>query len=724
MSLRDLGRDLQELAGVPEPATDAALVEQLEHGADPAAFESLVRRHGPMVLGVCRRVLGHTPDAEDAFQATFLVLARDLRKIRRTHSLAAWLHGVARRVSLTALQRRAALRRHDRAAARPEAVSAEDLSWKEIRTVLDEELARLPERWRLPLVLCYLEGRTQDEAARQLGWGKSNLRRRLNEARDALGRRLARRGIGGAALAAWLVSDAVAGAAVPPALATTTVSSGLAAVSGNGRSVPAAAGELCQKVSTTMNPIRHILFVLALCAVVAAGYATLKPRGAPEPIAARRAAPVPLPTPAPAGAADAGRLMGNIGVPLCKTQIAISPDGKRIAVCGTVAINDNVDRNARLKVYEVDLNTPALTLEQLTQATDWIAQLDSPDARTVQKAVTGLERIGPAARSILLKTLRGRCSDELKAGIIAALEKLDPVIREGIDVEFTEKTAMSVALSPDGKTVAVGMGDAPVTYLVDVATGKIRDSLALGDKDFWSNDGRLAFDAQGKSLVASYPAAGTVYVWDLATKKKRQLPKPKEAGYWGLAVRPDGKHVALGESNGTVTIWDAVTGEEVGGHELHKGSGNLSPANTCRYSPDGRMLLTWGADGTIRVYDLKEQREVAVHRTTRISTQKEKREPPGNRIAKPTRDWADFTADGKLVVTGGSTDEGEEAIVWDPKTDKVLTRFLTIRSDEERYESSTALSPDGSIVVTIDRTSRTNEGDASLRLWSTGLGKR
>lgn len=710
MSLRDLGRDLHALLRVPEQATDAVLVEQLGHGADPAAFQTLVRRHGPMVLGVCRRVLGQTEDAEDAFQATFLVLARDLRKICRTQSLAAWLHGVARRVALTAQQRRVAQRRRDHAAARPEAVPADDLSWKEVRAALDEELAQLPERWQLPLVLCYLEGRTQDEAAEHLGWGKSTLRRRLDEARAALGRRLARRGIVGAALAALLVSKAVAGGTVPPALATITVSAGLAALSATGHSVPSTAAELCRGVTTTVNPFRHVFVVLAVCVAIAAGYAGVTPRLAPEPIHSKRAAPVPRPTPAPVGQADAGRVMGKVGVPLCKIQMAVSPDGKRIAVSGAVAVNDKID-HGRLKVYEVDLNTPVLTPEQLTQASDWIAQLDSPDIQTVQKAVAGLGHIGPAARSVLLKTLRGQCSDELKAGIIAALEKVDPVIRDGIDVEFLEKIADSVAFSPDGKTVAVGMGDQPITYLVDVETGLIRDSLVLGDKDIWSNGGLLAFDSQGKTLVATHGAAGTTYVWDLATKQKRQLTKPEGVGYWGLAVRPDGKHVALAEIDGIVTIRDAVTGEKIGGHKLHKGDGKISTSNTCRYSPDGRMLLTWGADTTTRLYDLKENRQVAVNRVTKDAP-------------KTTRTWGDFTSDGKLIGTGGRTDAGEEVLVWNPKADTVLARFLTIRSESTLYDSSTALSPDGSIVVTIDRTSLTIEGDACLRLWSTGLGRR
>ena len=180
---------------------DRRLVEHFLAERNEAVFEVLVRRHGPMVYRVCWRVLQQTEDAEDAedaFQATFLVLARNLAAVRDRDSLASWLHGVAHRVALEA--RCAATRkRHEARAPVPSAAPPDDLTWKELRAVLDAELARLPEKWRLPLVLCYLEGRTQDEAAAELGYSGNTLRRRLEDARAALVRRLSRKGFGAAA---------------------------------------------------------------------------------------------------------------------------------------------------------------------------------------------------------------------------------------------------------------------------------------------------------------------------------------------------------------------------------------------------------------------------------------------------------------------------------------------------------------------------------------------
>src|SRR6516225_3917794 len=207
--LRRLTRGM--VAATLADQSDRQLVEQFLTGQGEAVFEAIVRRHGAMVYRVCWRVLQHHQDVEDAFQATFLVLAQRLRTVRKHASLASWLHGVAHRVALKAKAEAATRRRHEQQAAVSPAVPPDDVSWGEVRAVLDAELVGLPEKWRLPLVLCYLEGRTQDEAAEQLGWSKRTLRRRLEEARTGLGRRLSRRGVAwSAALSAVLLSESAA----------------------------------------------------------------------------------------------------------------------------------------------------------------------------------------------------------------------------------------------------------------------------------------------------------------------------------------------------------------------------------------------------------------------------------------------------------------------------------------------------------------------------------
>ncbi len=202
--------------------SDRQLVQRALVGQGEAAFQAIVHRHGPMVYRVCWRVLQHRHDAEDAFQATFLVLAEKLRAVRKHSSLASWLHGVARRVALKSRAQAAARRRREHEVAPLDALSPDEVTWGEMRLALDSELARLPDKWRLPLILCYLEGRTHDESASQLGWSKSTFRRRLDEARTALGGRLNRRGVvWPAALSAVLLSECVASAT--PGLVDSTV---------------------------------------------------------------------------------------------------------------------------------------------------------------------------------------------------------------------------------------------------------------------------------------------------------------------------------------------------------------------------------------------------------------------------------------------------------------------------------------------------------------------
>jgi len=200
--------------------TDADLWERYVRERDEAAFETLVRRHGPMVMGVCRRTLHNEQAAEDAFQATFLVLVRRAASLQSPSTIANWLHGVAYRTALEA--RSAAARRRAREArVRPRTVMPEE-PWAELWPVLDQELGRLAEKYQAAVVLCDLEGKTRKEVARQLGWAEGTVASRLARGRSILARRLARRGFTGACVAVALANGA-ASACVPAELVIATV---------------------------------------------------------------------------------------------------------------------------------------------------------------------------------------------------------------------------------------------------------------------------------------------------------------------------------------------------------------------------------------------------------------------------------------------------------------------------------------------------------------------
>ena len=212
--------------------SDQELLAQFANGRNELAFQELVCRHGPMVLDVCRCVLTTEADAEDAFQATFLILARKARSIRQAGSVGSWLYGVAYRTALNARKKLARRSKHEKRTPPRNASAHDELSWSEVQRVLHEELSGLTERYRAPLVLCYLQNRTQDEAASHLGLAKSTLRKRLEQGRTLLQARLVRRGLGPAALLLASAWPGLANAAVPPALAATTAHAASLAASG------------------------------------------------------------------------------------------------------------------------------------------------------------------------------------------------------------------------------------------------------------------------------------------------------------------------------------------------------------------------------------------------------------------------------------------------------------------------------------------------------------
>jgi RND family efflux transporter MFP subunit len=247
---------------------DPQLLERFLSGGDETAFAALVRRHGPMVLGLCLRILHQQQDAEDAFQATFLILSRQARSLRPRTSLAGWLYSVAYRTAHKARLAAARRRKYEGRAPVPQVPDPlARLTAQEAQEILDRELTRLPDKLRLPLVLCYLEGFTRAEAAHHLGWPVTLLKSRLEQGRERLRSRLASRGLAltGVVLASVCL-EGTASAAVPSFLVVSTVKAA-AAIAGGGAAaalVPTSVAALVEGVLKAMFMTRVKMTALAL----------------------------------------------------------------------------------------------------------------------------------------------------------------------------------------------------------------------------------------------------------------------------------------------------------------------------------------------------------------------------------------------------------------------------------------------------------------------------
>jgi RNA polymerase sigma factor (sigma-70 family) len=544
------------------PIPDVVLLERYVRARDEAAFAALVERHGPLVLGVCRRVLGDAHAAEDAFQASFLVLARRAGGVRRGDSLAAWLHGVALRVARKA---RAARYRRPRLsplasdAADPRADPLAEVSARELLTALDEEVRRLPEVYRLPVILCCLEGKTQPEAARQLGWTPGSLQGRLERGRKRLHDRLARRGLAlSAALAVVAVSRGTA--SVPAMLAADTARAALARAGATG---------------VELWKFRAALAVLLLlgAAVLSAGLrappleegpaheprqaledAIQKPKR--EPV---RAGVDRFGDPLPAGA------IARLGTVRFRYDgavfaLAFSPNGKTLAGSTTSCVY-LWDAGTGKELHRLPVHPRVL-----------IKCLDySPDSTTL---VVG------AADNHDDKVGRLTFWDVASGKKLRTLTMPRPPVNQTWGVRF----------APDGKTLAV-VGDAYLAHLLDLPSGRVRATAEGGASN-------VVFSPDGKTVALRGSGQGA-RIYDATTGKR--LRGFYESIKWKnstLAYSPDGKILAVGNGD-EIVLFDPETGKELGRLEAKmRGVVDLS------FTPDGKTLVSGGEDGKLRLWDV------------------------------------------------------------------------------------------------------------------------
>jgi RNA polymerase sigma factor (sigma-70 family) len=258
--------------------TDGQLLEDFIRRREGAALAALVRRHGPMVWGVCRRVLRNYHDAEDAFQATFVVLVRRAASVVPREMVANWLYGVAHHTALKARATATRRKRRERQVTEmPEPAAAEQEPWRDLRPLLDEELSRLPDRYRAVIVLCDLEAKTRKEAARQLGVPEGTVAGWLARARTMLAKRLARRGLAlSGGLLGVVLAQNVAPAGVPASVASATITVATLLAAGEAMAAGAISARVAALTEGALkamlpNKLRGVLVALVLGVTVLAG---------------------------------------------------------------------------------------------------------------------------------------------------------------------------------------------------------------------------------------------------------------------------------------------------------------------------------------------------------------------------------------------------------------------------------------------------------------------
>jgi RNA polymerase sigma factor (sigma-70 family) len=514
--------------------TDRQLLERFAAHREEEAFAALVQRHGPLVLGVCRRLLRHEQDAEDVFQATFLILARKAAVVTWRPSVGGWLHEVAARLACKARAQARQRRVHEQEAAIPSGTStSNDPVTREWLAVLEEELHGLPEEYRLALVLCHLEGRPRAEAARQLGWSPRTLRRRLQAGRTLLRRRLARRGLtlpGGLLATTLAAREATAG--VPALLSRAAVRTAVAFASRaasagplSGRAALLAEGVLRALSRTRWKAPLGLLLALGLL-TSAAGLTAWQMAGAkpPAPDAPQAQAPGreaagvgPPPVehrldqfgdPLPAGAAARlGTLRFYHGEQL--QQVVFFPDGKRLA-------SNNLREN---RFWDVATGRELPVPKELT------------DARLLP-ARDRLLAVAREARSVGIW-------DAVAGKKLLSLELQPPGPAFGLSPDGHTLVWAQPSLGPDGLRFHL--------QFCDLATGRIEDSVRLRPAD---RVARFAFSRDGKTLAAQYSSAG-IEVWDVATRSRRCSSPANEAGLDGpIALSSDGSTLATAPLGG------------------------------------------------------------------------------------------------------------------------------------------------------------------------------
>jgi RNA polymerase sigma factor (sigma-70 family) len=605
-----MSRVLQQLRGAAlrqsgAGLTDAQLLGCFLERRDEAAFAALVYRHGPMVWGVCRRILRDAHEAEDAFQATFLVLVHKAASVVPRHMVGNWLYGVARQTAVRARAAAAKRRLREKQAMRSPVPEVAPVLWDDLEPVLDEELSRLPDKYRAPVVLCDLEGKSRKEAAAQLGWREGTVSGRLARARALLAQRLARRGLavsGGTFVV--LLAENAAPAAVPAAVLSSTIRS--AALVAAGRSagdvlppaVAALSGGVLKAMLLTKLKIAAVALLFAALVGYGVGALTHRATGGERQSGDKRGdakAPEKLIPPGPAARGGSSRVVFECKEPV--SCLAWSAKGDWLAAGtreGTVHIVE-VATGKHIKDFPVGgavaalafspdgkslaVSRPGQTIGPWSIATGkqifmgggvgtTIEHLAyTPDGRMAAGVGMGcfvqFGAIGSGASSMTPPAgVSAAAPDGLVSGWCDANTGIlryfytsrGKALAFGNPLTLAVGNARSLAFAPGGQLVVVG-GDEKSVRVWSLEANKQTRTLSGLD----SPASRLTFSADGNSLAALADDGRSVRVWDFARGTIRCRINHPQGAVGTLALSPDGKSLATAVKDGkTIFLWNAT----------------------------------------------------------------------------------------------------------------------------------------------------------------------
>ena len=682
-------QQLQKLIGGRRDSdrTDGELLECFVSRQDEAAFETLVRRHGPLVQRVCRRVLGDAHAAEDAFQASFLLLARKAVTIRARASVGGWLYEVAYHLAVRAKSNTARRAWHERQAAHMSLAETVDANGAhdadEIQALLDEELRKLPEKYRTPLVLCYLEGKTNVQAARELNCPAGTMSSLLQRGRDMLRGRLAKRGVAlsVSALTALLAADPVSAGVVSNALVRNTVqaavlfAAGETAVAGiaSSQAVFLAEGMLNTMISAKLKFVAALLLAVGLVGTGTSLWVQQSASAQPPAVA-------PLQPPADAKPADA-RPADLHGDPL--------PEGA-LARMGTVRWRHP---------------GPVSFVGYANEGKHLVTGCDD-----------GIYRVWDVATSKEIRQFG-------KANAVADMNVEVRQANGGVQVMIGSVGIFGTgtALSPDG-TILAALGKEGIVRLWDVNSGKdLRTLVSPQSNQSYGNMG-MVFTPDGKGIAVRGDDQSIRLYGVEDGKEIRVIAKPQQQGKKGvqrffypgggansIAFAPDGKTLAVvamehenNRQSGVVQFHDVE-----GVKEVRKIKGPQNAFNgVIAFARDGKTIA-WSIDSLIRLLECESGKEVKQF---------------GQAQQGVYHESLLFSPDGKTLASRANNGAGIH--IWDVENGKAA-RILgdqpaagpaVARVYSQLGAATMAFSPDGKVIA---------EGlqNSTVRLWGVSTGK-